>query len=266
MSQQPVFILACSPRSGSTWLQRIITSTREVMVWGESGYLFPWGVLWSPGEANDKAVLNHFAYESHYKAKDLIYFREKKADMWMAVLNPTFEDAFHGHKIALKEIYGKAAKKEGYERWGMKETAWSNATVHFLSSVFPKAKVIFLTRKFEDSWWSRFHYQVVQNATHENDINIWCEAWIKQHNLALEFVDKLNAKIIHYEDLCEKKNAILDLLKWIGCKNPLDPMQCGRKISSHEHNNDPMSTEDEKLLLPYKKEIDDLSKRIREHE
>ena len=35
--EKPVFILSSSWRSGSTFLQRLITHSNEILIWGEAG-------------------------------------------------------------------------------------------------------------------------------------------------------------------------------------------------------------------------------------
>ena len=258
----PVFILACGPRTGSTWLQRVFTSTGEVLIWGESGILFPWGMLWTPDKPSQKFCFDDRNYEGVHSGRDLHAFRQKGANMWMAVLNPTYSDAFKAHRFYLEKLYGETAKREGYPRWGAKETIWGESTAEFAVN-HSGGKVIFLTRKFEASFTSRFTGKAIQNRTHENDVKLWCERWIKQHTYAFKHLGKENVQYIHYEKLCDDEKVLLELLRWAGCKNPPDHTQCDAKISYHS-SKDPVSEEDKVLIAPYKEEIDASTKRIEE--
>lgn len=259
MNKQPVFILAGSPRTGSTWLQRVLTSTGEILIWGETGLLFHWGVLWTPNKPSQEFCFEGRNYKESHEDKDLYAFREKKADMWMAVLAPLLSDAFKAHKSYLEELFGETAKREGFPNWGAKETTWGECTAKFLVQS-SGGKVIFLFRKFEDSFISRFS-GAVQHCSHEYDLKDWCDRWIKQHTYALSYIGKENVKFVHYENLCDDKNALLDLLRWAGCKNPPDHSQCDRMISRHPLRGT-ISDEDTALILPYREKIDTLTKKI----
>ena len=265
MIDNPIFILACSPRSGSTWLQRVITSTEEVLIWGESTVLYPWGNLWTLDKGNDSK-----------NPHDLFRFRERKAKMWMAVLNPFVSDLQKAHKRYMQELYGETALKEGYKRWGKKETAFSEHTIQFLLSAWPKCKIIFLTRRFDAPFTSRFPQGKegnfkAQAGTRANDIKIWCEQAISQHKVAYS-IDSPQCRVVKYEDLVEdnykvaKENNIKQLLDWLEIKATYNPIQIEQKISctnpDGERSYRLKRKDDIEAVAPYLKDILDISSEI----
>lgn len=222
---QPVFILAASPRTGSTWLQRVLTSTGEILVWGEnSSLLFSYGDKWSPSEEQDLPY-------------DLNRFRRDRAKMWMAVLSPELRDAFAARKLYVERLYGMTSRREGYGRWGVKETRWNRDVVDFLKWAWPSCYIIFLTRDFRMSFTSRFKKTLnhTEHFSRKDDVNSFCSQWVQQYGTLDEILaeDNLsNMRLVRYENLLSGGDAILrDVCEWCGLESPPDPDQYKVKVS-----------------------------------
>lgn len=261
---KPIFILACSPRSGSTWLQRVITSTGQALIWGESTVLYPWGNLWTLDEGKDPK-----------NPHDLHKFRKQKANMWMAILNPLVSDLQRAHKRYMIELYGETAKKEGFSRWGKKETAWAVETIDFLVTAWPKCQIIFLTRRFDASFTSRFPQAKwdgdfkAQMGTRAKDIQVWCKQYIQQHRAYLARQYLPQQTLVYYEDLVDdasktpKDKAIRDFLNWLEIIVPYDDRQILPKISCTEKNGardySLLRTDDTEAFAEYAGEVNEIS-------
>lgn len=149
---KPVFVLSSSWRSGSTLLQRFITATGEVLVWGETGgaldslanALAGWEQITAdssrrfPGGLGGKgeAAYGHFATTP----------KSGHADQWIANLSPPYADLAAGLRDMLDTLYGARAERFGYPRWGLKETRCDLDTARRLQALYPAARFVFLVR------------------------------------------------------------------------------------------------------------------------
>jgi len=248
---EPIFIFSISPRSGSTWLQRMLTSTGDVLIWGEFGSMpFPHGCLWT-----DAPI-----WKTPPKINDLRTFRKKKADMWMAVLLPEEERAFRAYRGLCDYLFAEAVIKEGYHRWGMKQTDWGTDTLRFVKAMYPKATTLFLHRAFDESFTSRFKGGEPQNGTHEGDVKLWCECWVRQAEAALQFAEI--GRFISYEELLKLDDTdVIKFCKSLGLSAP-DPKQYRTKISCSGEKA-PIKDSDMTLLGPYAADLASLQSKLR---
>jgi len=135
--ERPVFVLGCAWRCGSTLLQRVLSSSSDLFVWGENG-----GVSSLLQEIHDRV-----ARLSDRSAHEWEGFREHGTDAWMACLNPPFPGAL---REALRGFYfdyfARAAEQLGKKRWGFKEVRHGVRTAAFLAELFPGSRIVFLLR------------------------------------------------------------------------------------------------------------------------
>lgn len=142
----PIFIFPCGGRSGSTWLARLLTSSKQILVWSETHIL-----------SQRFGYLNSVAYtyeEPTGKDTDLHYFRKHGTTMWSAALRPFERDFDKNWALMMDNLFGDAAKAEGYERWGLKEVTWTVGDLQFIRDHWEDYRVIFLIRNFMDCYRS----------------------------------------------------------------------------------------------------------------
>lgn len=151
-SPQPIFIFSSSWRSGSTLLQRFITATGEVLVWGETGgalnaiadAVAGWDQITAdssrrfPGGVGGKG-------EAAYQ-KFIMTPKSEQASLWIANLSPPHADILAGLRDMFDTLYRQRAQDFGYPRYGFKETRCDLNTARQLQTLFPDARFIFLVR------------------------------------------------------------------------------------------------------------------------
>lgn len=223
MRENPVFILSQSPRSGSTWLQRVLTSTRDILIWGE-GQELNMGETWAPEDPEDP---KRDKYPS-----DLHKFRVQGSAMWMAILRPLEKDMMRGRRSFLHHTFGNPAKAEGYERWGLKETAWDDTGVRFCLDMYQDSKVIFLCRSFDLAFASQFKDKedTPQLESRSVDIDRWCHEWVYHSKMILKYQGHPKVCVCHHHQL--HSDELGSLCKWCGLGEP-DPEEIKREISVH---------------------------------
>lgn len=135
--EQPVFVLGCAWRCGSTLVQRTLSSSPDLFIWGENAGL----------SALLREIRDRVAGLSGRSAREWDGFRKDGTDAWIACLNPPFPDAL---REALRGFYfdyfARAAEQLGKKRWGFKEVRHGVRTAAFLAELFPGSRIVFLLR------------------------------------------------------------------------------------------------------------------------
>lgn len=148
-SEQPVFVLGCGWRSGSTLLQRTIMTDERVVVWGEPlGRLAPLtrltDLIASAGESPPPAQFSDL---------DRLDVPDPTAD-WIANLFPGGACLRAGLRAWLEGWLAAPARDRGYARWGLKEVRLSSADALVLRWLYPHAGLVVLVRDPFDAWRS----------------------------------------------------------------------------------------------------------------
>lgn len=187
----PVIILSAGPRTGTTWLARCLTATKEILVWGEPNFF---------RGLTDFMCLNKFSYQDDVNGKtNLHYFRKNKENMWMAQLRPFEHDLKRHWFRMMQNLLKESAEKEGFARWGVKEIIWSMQHVQFIREHFPDYRLAFITRNFLDYFKSVIGSGWVMNEFGRNN---YIAEWIEQSGLISTMsLDTSKEKIFKYEDL-----------------------------------------------------------------
>lgn len=152
INQKPVFVFSSSWRSGSTLVQRYITASGEVLVWGETGgalnalcdALAGWEQITAESSRRFPDSLGGGGEKAYRKFIETP--RPEQAQQWIANLTPPYEEIVEHTRSLLNELYAKRAHALGYPRFGIKETRCDLATAQRLQAVFPDAKFVFLVR------------------------------------------------------------------------------------------------------------------------
>lgn len=187
-ANSPVFVFSASWRTGSTLLQRIISASNTIFIWGE------------PHNLNELLQLY----------KRMLDVQEQRADgtkqeyarlSWIPVLSPAPEAMRSAFRSFFRELYFTPIEARGYSRWGFKEVH-SNAVpaARMLYELFPEAKFIFLVRNPIETYLSIKNMPFLANFADPFDpVNGW------KKNVS-DFLDvmadgSLPAILVRYEDL-----------------------------------------------------------------
>lgn len=137
LADRPVFVLGCTFRSGTTFVQRLLISTGQVFVWGENV-----GIV----EELERIVrkLDSWSGISAGQRED---FAQTGTDSWIANLNPPGKDpALRAVRAFFDAYYGAPSAQRGVPRWGFKEVRDTGRAARFLLEVCPDARVVLLVR------------------------------------------------------------------------------------------------------------------------
>lgn len=207
---RPVFIFAASWRTGSTMLQRLLSASDELMIWGEPGFLEQARGLYNRA--------SNYLQKVEWNRKALN--EDRLQDHWIPVLSPASARC----EVALKNFFDSLYQEEsaliGKARWGFKEVrknALENAL--FLKKIYPDAKFLVLVRDPFDTFRSlkgkRFHQDLSEKY---EAIRTWSQNVEDFHVRAVE--ENLDFRFVVLEKLvqCNEDNPeyLQELTEFLG--------------------------------------------------
>ncbi|MFT4975158.1 MAG: hypothetical protein ACI8S6_001045 [Myxococcota bacterium] len=203
-----VFIWAPTQRCGTGLLQRLVTSSREVLVFGEDRHI----ALDLPGQLLhcSRPLTDQSALRERLASGDL--------EGWYVHVYPP-ADAYRVSLIqnfnTLAALYTETARSHGFSRWGTKYPDFQLNEAQVLSKLLPGARHLFIYRDIVDvlrsvkaRGWLTSPQVAVQYA----------RQWVRGVNQALSnLVGDERFHMIRYEDLVARPGAHLpDLAAFLG--------------------------------------------------
>lgn len=218
-ADSPVFVLAAGWRSGSTLLQRMLMP--ECFVWGE-----PFGHACLIEQLADpiRCITNDWP-EPHF----LLTQNDDRelTESFVANLYPSVKTLLDSHRAYLQSLFESSSfarrtnvqplqddrQEDGVfsrserRRWGFKEVRLSADYAHYLKTLYPNSKLLFLIRNPYDayrSWaarrnagWKWFYRWPYQPVT----AHLFGKLWTELAGSYVEQADQLNAHVVRYENL-----------------------------------------------------------------
>jgi len=226
--QEPVFLWAPSARNGITLMQRLITSSREILIMGENRLLtlnIPHGIA-AALSTDDKVD------ESRQRlASGDFAFWSSAAGPVSAVYKNWLESA----TAALFNVYQYSAMVEGYKRWGIKEPLLDARVVNTMNFFMPKAKHVFIYRNLPDVLRSHKARGWIKSAS---DCESYAANWAKSVPDILPLEEQGVGTVVRYEELMKDPDPICDRLeKALGCA-PFDRSVLQKKVNTFQGSED----------------------------
>ncbi|MFO0751501.1 MAG: sulfotransferase [Myxococcota bacterium] len=132
----PIVIVGCGYRCGSTLLQRILCAAPGTMLWGESNDALPLVLdayvrigLWTGMSMRQKTGLE-----------------TRGPEAWIANLQPPLPHTSEATALWIATRYARMLDGSPAQRWGMKDLSLEPLHVSTLLTTLPDARVIFMLR------------------------------------------------------------------------------------------------------------------------
>ncbi|RME27312.1 MAG: sulfotransferase [Deltaproteobacteria bacterium] len=205
-SMEPVFIWAPVPRCGTGLVQRLITSSRQVLIFGEDAFF----VKMLPA-----ALMARMQARSEVDSATHRLASGQKEGWYPSALpqyryyGPALELAFRAVCMA----YHSACKNAGFERWGCKYPGFSPGEYKVIGALLPKARHIFLYRNPLDAMRSIKARGWLKSIA---DAERFSSAWVNSVGWVLDAWRSGQAPAMHvvrYEWLCENRQRECDAIK-----------------------------------------------------
>lgn len=218
-THNPVFIFSSSWRSGSTLVQRYVTASGEVLVWGETG-----GALnalaqalqgWEKIGADPAIRFDHTLGGGGEAAYHTLLFTPKTehAGMWIANLTPPYTEIQSQLCAWMDQVYGARARALGYSRYGIKETRCDIATAKRLSLMFPDARFVFLVRNPMDVMTSIKRRNLIGRPASLATLRYYAQHWLTRSR---QFRQANFGFAVRYEDFVNDASVRARLLDHLG--------------------------------------------------
>lgn len=142
-SHVPLIITAPSARNGVTLVQRLLNSSRQIIVYGENRHLCEIAV--------ETALIATETHQQSHAAFDRTRrrFFDETTEFWSSGLWPDSEmyarTAVAGYQ-ALLDAYSRSSAKDGYSRWGIKHPFSEIAAVARFVALVPQHQMIYIYR------------------------------------------------------------------------------------------------------------------------
>lgn len=215
----PIFIFSAGWRSGSTLLQRYLTATGGVLMWGECGgaishlrlatdnwaqMLGEWNKRFEDGPGGNGAQ----ALEEFKEASK----RGAAAEVWSATMNPPVDHLLASVRNFLLDYYGKSALELGYSRWGAKYVNEDVSDATFLKQLFPDARFLFLVRDPLKSILSIKRHDWMHRQPSFATLTFFAKHW---QRLARGFAQTELGLLVRYEDFVRDRETQRRVLEYV---------------------------------------------------
>lgn len=198
VKMRPVFIWAPVQRCGTGLLQRLIASSRDVLIYGEDLFFaqfLPRALLGrSLARTESQAAVTRLAagdYSGWYPAA------LPNLEKYSAALISAF--------YSICNVYSQDAGKAGFPRWGCKLPAFESKEHAIIRSLLPRSKHVFIYRNIEDVLRSIKARKWLGSL---DDVRRITSQWTLQTALVLDNARHDPGMLpLRYESLCADKEA-----------------------------------------------------------
>ena len=211
-ANEPIFLLGAVWRSGTTLVQRLLSSTGEALLWGEpygDAGLIP-SVMRSASVLLRKDWPMKGHYPRYYDAEKSVRFFQRPQDYWMANLYPEPDVIRQSFRSMLDTFLQQPAKKHNRERFGLKEIRLDGECAKFLHWLYPDARFVFLVRNPWKAWSSYkgadWYFQW-PDVKVEN-VMVFSKLWLRNMKTFLAWKDDPSAMFLRFEDIFDQGKTI----------------------------------------------------------
>lgn len=201
----PVFLLAPIWRSGSTLLQRLVHTSREIWIWGEPYARFQ--IIQRLAATFEAATEDYPPRGAHSWTEDS---RQELTENWIANMAPSPESLVAAHRRFFETWLASPAGVAG-DRWGLKSVRLGGEHARYLKWIFPDARFVFLIRNPYEAWlsyyqWRRWFYRYPDRPV----VTCWTfgDIWRRRVREFQELEDETEAIMIRYEDLTADPSTV----------------------------------------------------------
>jgi hypothetical protein len=204
----PIVLFASGWRTGSTLLQRLLCSHRDIHIWGEN---------------RGMCEVLHRVYRDILAHRETVAraeqdFRVRGADAWIANLSPRSDRFLCAVKAMLDEYLAYPVIEMGKSQWGFKEVRHGLDTADFLRLIYPDARFLLLTRHPRDCLASaRATQRTWKLLDRVGGPSGFLEHWARTANSFLRARDDEGALLVRFEDLtAHPEKAVVRLASFLG--------------------------------------------------
>ena len=220
----PVFVTAPTARNGVTLIQRLLNSTRQIIVYGENLTL----MSTLPSSVHSNVFFFNTAGAELKESRER--FLSGDSEYWTSNLWPDVEafmlqlfDAFYRGVT----LYDESSKRDGFQRWGIKTPMDSPQMISRMRSLMPRARFVFIYRD---------PFEVLRSAKARNfvtdlhSVREYTYKWARHTNEVL--ADDNGTLLVPHHELVESPAQWIDELERFTGVRGIDRSVMERRINT----------------------------------
>jgi hypothetical protein len=222
---QPVFVSAPTPRNGVTLLQRLLNSSRQIIIYGENKHICEL----MPAVVHMANAVHRTSHAE--KEETLRRFLTETTEFWSSGLWPDTKLYLDLSVEVFKsyfKLYDSCSRHYGFERWGIKHPFWSVGDFQNLYALLPKARFIYIYRNL---------YDVARSAKARKFVSApqQYERLAKSWNAGVKQVVPMKAEnllVIEYEELVREPEEWIERIERHAGISSIDATVMSRKYNT----------------------------------
>ncbi len=226
--QSPIIVVGPTTRCGTTLLQRLLNSTREIIIYGENFYMLQ-NVPQTIG-----GLHRHVETKQRIIKTTMHMLRNTNEDFEGSNLFPDMEEylqAVRGSFHLLMRFYDQYSQKMDFPRWGLKHQVFGVRGFQFLQKLLPEARYVMIYRDL---------YPVTKSAkarwpSDYPDLDAYSQfgARWQRHIREMQSARAKHQLLFKYEDFIANPGPHIDRLESFIGTDQIDRSVMDRKINSN---------------------------------
>lgn len=246
---EPLFIWAPTTRCGTTLLQRLITSSDELIVYGEFEY-------YAMDLINIFTQLTRLKDDGQFD-EDRKRYADGELDFWCPHLKPDTEQLQQSvaeHFYRITTIYENTAREDGFERWGLKNPHFPEESLEPLRMLLPRSKHLFIIRNPYDVAESQKGRGWISSI---DELRETARNWNQNvQGILNQYSNDDRSLIISFNDLIEDQSETVERLEQYLDIEGIDQSVFKMKVNNWaEQGDDPEQYVEPKQLTPEEDDI-----------
>lgn len=227
----PILISSPTRRSGTTLIQRLLTSAPNTIIYGETC-------------ANDIMMLtnlytskvSYLESSKNWRNKQLKSVLNGEVNQWIPDLMPDIDKYLEAVKSSFYSIfnhYESFAKEHDKTIWGTKLPEWNVYNLNLVKTFFPECKIIYVIRDLGDCLRSAKAINMVQGM---EETKRFCMLWRQNFDFALQ--NFIGERVLHlqFNDLISKPVNTIKILEQFSGSSGTDISILKHKINTYTND------------------------------
>ena len=225
----PILIASPVRRSGTTLIQRLLCSSENTLIYGES----------CAGEL--QILLNvltsrHLYFQSSQKMRDEILQEvlEGQVNEWIPDLMPNLEEYLKilpQRYLSIFQYYQEFAERHQRSIWGMKMAEWNATQIRQAMQTFPQSKLIYIIRDLEGCVRSAKRINVLQGVA---EIQQFAQIWQQNIQIVQTQLPTERILFIDYQAFIKDPLPIIQQMEAFTGARKIDTSVMGHRINTYK--------------------------------
>lgn len=216
MDTAPIFILSPVQRCGTTLLQRLLSSSAETIIFGES-LASDINIQFSLLQAKQMTLAGD---SNQWRDHQLERVLDGQVNEWIPDLLPErswYQQMYQGLAFGIIEQVEEYCQSLGRQRWGCKLPGWPIGQLQYIMQLLPNSLAIYIERELEDCILSATKLGILPD---EQAANQFRQQYHFSSTAVRQYLPTPRTLLLSYEHLLRDPQQILaELSTFTGVQN-----------------------------------------------